>query len=113
MKIVSPHLPWTIIAVAAPGNQAFVTVGDVLDAIYHALRTSITSEEFHMLPTERDRRRASSAYEERYRRIHTVREYEDEKRRGVRRVDFLMGHTRFMGLSLRSAGTDAWIMNTT
>ncbi|RDB26939.1 hypothetical protein Hypma_005123 [Hypsizygus marmoreus] len=109
--IIVPHLPWTITVAASYG--AYVTVLDVLDGIYRSLRSNVTSQEFHALPSEKEMRRVSAAYEHRYRRIRGSREYEDEKRRGVRRVDFLMGCTRFMGLSTTSRGPDVWVLNTT
>lgn len=109
MTIVSPHLPWVITVRASHGS--FVTVYDVFDVVYHTLRTNITPNEYHSLPSQKDMRRVNSAYEQRYRRIRSSREYQDEKSRGVRRVDFLMDRTRFMGLSSTSRGADTWILN--
>ena len=40
-----------------------------------------------------NQRRATGAYKERYRRHGSVRIYEEEKRGGMKRVDFFMGHT--------------------
>ncbi|KAF5378735.1 hypothetical protein D9615_006872 [Tricholomella constricta] len=110
ITIIVPHLPWSI--TVRPSHGTHVTVSDVLEEIYRKLRTNISSQEFHALPSEKDRQRVTAAYEQRYRRIRSSREYEDEKRRGVRRVDFLMRHTRFMGLSSTSRGPDVWVLNT-
>ncbi|GLB42507.1 hypothetical protein LshimejAT787_1105220 [Lyophyllum shimeji] len=111
ITIVVAHLPWSIIV--HPSNGTYVTIADVLEGLYRKLRTNISAQEFHALPTEKDMRRVTAAYEQRYRRLRGSRECEDEKRRGVRRVDFLMGHTRFMGLSSTSSGRDVWFLNTT
>lgn len=113
MTLFSPYLRWSIVITASTGRRGgFVTVGDVLDGVYRSLRNNITSAEFYSLPGEKERRRVTKAYEQRYRRIHGEREYDDEKRRGVRRVDFLMGNTRFIGLSPAPHSRDAWILNT-
>jgi len=106
----SPHMPWTIRV--SGSRDSFVTVGDVLDAIYRTLRVNITPQEFHSLPSPKDARRVTAAYEKRYRRIDSSREYESEKRGGVKRVDFLMGHTIFTGLSPTTRGPDIWALNT-
>jgi len=111
ITIVVPHLPWSI--TVHPSHGTYVTVTDVLEGIYRKLRTNISAQEFHALPSEKDMRRVTVAYEQRYRRVRGSREYEDEKRSGVRRVDFLMGHTRFMGLSSTSSGPDVWFLNAT
>lgn len=90
---------------ATHSDRAYVTVDDVLEAIYRTLRANVTHEEYAALPTERDIHSVASAYEERYRRVRGEREYQEEKRRGVRRVDYLMGRTTFMGLSVNGKGT--------
>ncbi|KAG6820005.1 hypothetical protein H0H93_006551 [Arthromyces matolae] len=107
LTIKSPHLPW-VLNVRARGS--YVTVEDVLEELYHMLRTNISAEDFHSLPSNRDRRKVTEAYEARYRRIRDSRAYEDEKRSGARRVDLLMGLTRFMGLSA-GPRPDVWVMH--
>lgn len=106
----SPHLPW-IIKVSA-SREGFVAVGDVLETIYSALRVNVTSKEFHSLPSEKDERRVTAAYEQRYRRVRSSKEYDAEKRGGVKRIDFLMGHTAFTGLTPTTRGPDVWALNT-
>jgi len=107
LTIISPRFPWAI--TVSPSTYHYVSVIDVLDGIYRALRVGVTSHEFHAPPT--DRGRVSQAYEARCRRIRSQREHQQEKSRGVRRVDFLMEHTKFRGLS-PAPGTDAWVLNT-
>ena len=109
LMVISPRLPWTI--TVSSSTYHYVSVIDVLDGIYHALRTGVTHHEFNSLQTDRDIRRVSKAYEERYRRIRGQQEYQEEKSRGVRRIDFLMEYTKFRGLSPAS-GRDVWILNT-
>ncbi|KAK7036198.1 hypothetical protein R3P38DRAFT_2910969 [Favolaschia claudopus] len=106
LTIVTPHLPWSI-SVAASSNGHYVTVADVLQALYRSLRTNVTAPEFHALKQQKLMRRVSEAYTERYMRLHGHRGYEEEKKSGVKRVDFLMGNTKFRGLS--AAGpADVW-----
>ncbi|KAG6827730.1 hypothetical protein H0H87_003767 [Tephrocybe sp. NHM501043] len=103
ITIVSPHLPWT--ATVYPSRHGtYVTVGDVIDELHHFLRKQISAKEWNSLPSEKDRRRVTDAYERRYRRISSSRDYDDEKTRGVRRVDFLMGLNKFMGLAPSAEG---------
>jgi hypothetical protein len=104
----SPHMPWSITVTAA--RDGCVTVGDVLDTIYSTLRANVSSQEFHALPGTKEQRRVSTAYEQRYRR-HSSKGYESEKRGGLRRVDFLMGHNMFAGFS-PTRGPDVWALNT-
>jgi len=54
------------------------------------------------------------AYESRYKRMEDVdpRGCEEEKKKGVKRVDFLMGRTMFMGLSpCVPMGPNVWVIN--
>lgn len=110
MAFRSPHLPWTIKAVAS--RDVFVSVGDVIDAIYGTLRVNVLPQEFHSLANPRDARRVTSAYEDRYRRIPPSKQHDVEKRGGVKRVDFLMGHNIFTGFSSTTRGPDVWALNT-
>ncbi|KAJ6568647.1 hypothetical protein B0H19DRAFT_1133725 [Mycena capillaripes] len=104
------HLPWAIVVLAS--NGLFVSVADVLNTVYLALRVSITPAEFNALGTQRLMRRASAAYRRRYERLRGHRGYRDEKRGGVKRVDFLMGYTKFQGISPTTRGRDVWQLNT-
>ena len=106
LTITSIHLPWIIKVYAL--NGSYVTLEDVFDSIYRNLRTNITSAEFNLFPKHEDQRRATRAYEKRYRRLRNTRAYEEEKRGGMKRVDFLMGHTKFLGLSNGSRHPDEW-----
>ncbi|KAG6914794.1 hypothetical protein DXG01_015253 [Tephrocybe rancida] len=115
LVIIAPHLPWrlTVYPSHARTHGAYVTVEDVFRELYDMLRTNISAQEYHSLPSEVEKRKITAAYEQRYRCICGSREYEDEKRRGVRRVDFLMGQTRFMGLSPSESSPDVWLLHST
>lgn len=97
LTITSIHLPWKIKVYAS--NGVYVTLEDIFNSIYRSLRTNITSAEFNLFSTQDDQRRATRAYEKRYRRFRNSTAYEEEKRGGMKRVDFLMGHTKFLGIS--------------
>ncbi|KAJ7744738.1 hypothetical protein DFH07DRAFT_834235 [Mycena maculata] len=106
ISVTTPHLPW-IIPVSA-SNGRYVTVSDVLNSVYHTLRINITPAEFNALGTEKLMRRVSMAYTQRYSRLQGHSGYREEKRQGVKRVDFLMGCTKFVGISPVPGVPDAW-----
>ena len=110
MTINSPYLPWTIEVGAS--NGAFVTLQNVLEDLHFHLRSNITAQEYSSLPSQSDRSRAVQAYERRCRRLRHHRQYyEAEKRDGMKRIDFLMDHTRFMGLSSLNDRPDRFLLN--
>jgi hypothetical protein len=86
-------------------------VEDVLSSIYRSLRTNLTSSEFNTFQTPTDQQCAIHAYKQRYRRQRSVRIYEEEKRGGMKRVDFLMGHTQFLGISNDSHQPEKWCLH--
>ncbi|KAF8817239.1 hypothetical protein BYT27DRAFT_7074995 [Phlegmacium glaucopus] len=104
VTIISSYLPWTIKVYAS--NGSYITLQDILTSVYSDLRTNITPSEFQLLPSQHYRNRATRAYEQRYRRLRrqlsSERGYhkssESEKRAGMKRVDFLMSHTKFLGI---------------
>lgn len=110
LSIMSEHLPWTISVSAS--NGSYVTVGDVLDGVYRALQKNITPADYNSLSSH-DGRRATRAYEQRYRRHRSNQAYELEKRGGMKRVDLLMGRTKFWGLAMTSHGSDMWHLSVT
>ncbi|KAJ7450124.1 hypothetical protein FB451DRAFT_1286192 [Mycena latifolia] len=105
ISIVTPHLPWSI-AVSA-SNGRYVTVSDALTGLHHALRVNVTSAEYNALGSHKLMRRAAAAYTHRYMRLKGHRGYEEEKKHGIKRVDFLMGNTKFRGLS-PTERADVW-----
>ncbi|KAK7041510.1 hypothetical protein VNI00_009380 [Paramarasmius palmivorus] len=108
VKLISSLIPWSIHVNAS--NGYFVTVADVLNAIYRTLRTNITQGEYNSLSSRTDRQQVNDAYESRYRRIRDYQASVEEKRGGVKRVDFLRRRTRFLGLSPSNSST-TWVLH--
>jgi hypothetical protein len=106
LSLVTPHLPWNIPVPAS--NRRYVSVGDILSAIYRTLRVNATPAEFNALGTEKLMRRASTACTRRCERLRGHSGYSQEKREGVKRVDFLMGYTTFQGIAPTSGAPDVW-----
>jgi hypothetical protein len=99
-KQVSPDHPRPFWACTVhSSNGRYVTLLDVLENLYRALKTNISQAEFESL-SDTDRRRATRAYEERYRRLRDIdpRASDREKKGGMKRIDFQMGRKRFGGL---------------
>ncbi|KAE9385952.1 hypothetical protein BT96DRAFT_928553 [Gymnopus androsaceus JB14] len=110
LVIQIPHHIWPI-SVYASYNGQYVTVNDVFTAVYHSLRTNVSSSEYRAIPSKKDAEKVRMAYEMRYRRIRDRYAYESEKQQGVKRVDFLNGHTRFTGLATSNHGSGAWVLH--
>jgi hypothetical protein len=100
VSFAHPH-PFWICEVRA-SNEHYVTVLDVLRNLYKFLRGNVSQLDFNTL-LEEDRKVATHAYQNRYRRYHPHDRdtYLSEKCRGMKRIDFMMGNTRFVGLSER------------
>jgi hypothetical protein len=105
ISLTTPYLPWSIAVPASNGE--YVTVADVLNTIYHTLRVNATSAEFQTLRTDQLKHRVSAAYTLRCQRLRGHRSYAQEKVEGVKRVDFLMGYTKFQGIA-PTAVPDVW-----
>ena len=107
----SPYLSssWNIHVHAPSHKRSYITILDVLQSIHTHLRTPVTSTEYHTFASTSQRvmRRVNLAYEKRYNML-APGDREREKKRGVRRVDFLMEHVRFVGL-VPTQKSDTWI----
>lgn len=106
LHLVSPSLLWGIDVLPTRSNhrgEYYVSVLDVLRAIYTSLKTAITHEEFARYARRpygaTIQKRAIQAYEERCRRSGLLEAREAKRKQGMRRVDFLLGRTRFLGLA--------------
>lgn len=108
MVIQHPKLVWDIVATPhtpssffngkhRPGRE-FVSVLDVLSAIYHTLRVPIDHSEYARIEP-RAQTRVNAAYYARCDRIADPVARRTESERGVRRVDFLTGMNLFEGLT--------------
>ncbi|EPQ50883.1 hypothetical protein GLOTRDRAFT_49760 [Gloeophyllum trabeum ATCC 11539] len=110
LTLSSERLPWTIWVKS--NVHETVHVADVLRCIYRSLQTPVTDEEFAALDAGRSFH-VHAAYRARCHRCQTPKEYEEEKKVGVRRIDFLMGRHMFAGLSasLRDRASGTWILH--
>lgn len=103
LVITCALLPFEI--VVTPGTtfrQPFVTVGDVLLELFAQLRRQVSQDEYNRLAPH-IKRNIDSAFFKRCERLREGRA--EEQKRGVRRVDLLMGSLLFAGLEMRSNGT--------
>jgi hypothetical protein len=83
----------------------------VLNALYHGLRTNTSPEEYALLgERSKNQKRAYQAYQDRYRRYQDQNRYREEKQGGVKRVDFLMGRVRFLGLTPGRLEEGEWLL---
>ncbi|KAJ3733411.1 hypothetical protein DFJ43DRAFT_1153441 [Lentinula guzmanii] len=127
------RFPWEVIVTAGCAGSSStpsstrpqVTNNDVLHAVYHTLRAPVLHSEWNTLDSDRStQRRVSRAYQRRVemmqlrasrdraqaslvagRRVSGGGEETGEGKEGVRRVDWLMGRTRLVGIVVeRSAG---------
>ncbi|KAH9923401.1 uncharacterized protein BXZ73DRAFT_50961 [Epithele typhae] len=108
LAVVCDFLPWTLTITPTPHAlwaAPYVTVGDVLHALYRALRLGVSDPELAVLePGQQDRVR--DAYVRRYRRA-PAGEREQEKAKSIKRVDFLRDHRAFLGLAPVPGGLPA------
>lgn len=111
LTIVCPdYLPWDIPVKASnvyPG--AYVTVDDVLTALYTNLRLTVNPLEYERLGPLKQV--VDQAYFARIGRVQDAAMREQEAKKGVKRVDFLRGVNMFMGLSGTHGGSDVWELN--
>ena len=108
LVIVCHHLPWRI-NVRARQQNGYITVADVMEGLYRALRLNVTEGEFRLLSHDM-KHQVNKAFEQRYRRASFM-EYAHEKAQGLRRVDFLGGKNTFLGLSSTKEGGRVWRLN--
>jgi len=94
---------------SSPHPDPFVTVADVLKTLYTALRLAVTPAEYDALPSREAKFRVVAAYENRCRKSGNA--YDEEKRKGVKRIDFLMGRNMFAGLTAISGQRDTWLLH--
>lgn len=109
LTLQNDFLPWRCEIRASTSH--YVTVEDVLTQLYRFLRTPGTREEFKAAPSQRVRDAIAEMYHNRCLRASSAEAYAEEQRKGLKRVDFLMGRTTFMGLSSTKLGPDAWVLN--
>jgi hypothetical protein len=111
MKMVTPGLPWSI--TVEPTSAPFVTVMDVLHALYTSLHKPIKQAEFDAV-SHSYRDLVSKSWHYRLDAIPYPSEAKAEKARGVRRMDFLLGKTsikRLRYLSVSNKGEVTWLVD--
>ncbi|KAJ6554593.1 hypothetical protein B0H19DRAFT_948682 [Mycena capillaripes] len=110
LTVLCPHISWPI-AVAPSQPAGFVSVLDVFMSVHTSLRLCVGRSEYDTLPSGDARRRVDDAYFTRCRLVADVEERRIEALKGVKRVDFLAGKTRFLGLSGPVEGAHVWELN--
>lgn len=111
LTIKGPTLHWPVFVTPSPFLATkYVTVVDVLNCLYHELRTNVLKHEYETVP-HADRRNVDAAFFSRCRQISDPEARKDEHRKGVKRVDFLMGRNRFLGLSGTRKHPNIWELN--
>ena len=113
MKIVATGLPWSIIVEPTTTSSPFVTVLDVLHALYTSLHKPIKQAEFEAV-SQSYRDSISKAWHHRLDKIPFPSDAKAEKGRGVRRMDYLLGKTcikRLRYLSISSQGEVTWLVD--
>ncbi|KAJ3569807.1 hypothetical protein NP233_g4805 [Leucocoprinus birnbaumii] len=105
MTIFHKYLPWSIQVEPSGYSRSrgmhFVTVWDVLNAIHSSLRATISQRDYESLGKgSKHQSRVTKAYERRYGlQQRGSSSYQAEKMGGLRRVDYLVGFVKFMGLT--------------
>ena len=74
------------------------------------VRLAVAPAEYSALTPEL-KHAVNASYEARWKRMAPSRERDEELRKGVKRVDFLCGRTRFRGLSCTQRGPAVWMLN--
>ncbi len=92
MILVSRYLPWRI-------HISPCSVRDMVVALYTALHTRVSNEEMKTVGGKN----VMKAFSKRVERAR-----EEERRKGVRRVDFLLGYTRFAGIEPSTDELGVW-----
>ncbi|KAJ7115127.1 hypothetical protein C8R43DRAFT_823510, partial [Mycena crocata] len=101
LSIVSARLPWAITAHASGREVRYLTVGDVLNAIFDALRLHVDEEHFSdwaVIPQSGPHRPRNA-----------LKSSGITYRNGMTRLD-LLEETTFAGLFPSAMGCDIWVL---
>ncbi|KAF9529817.1 hypothetical protein CPB83DRAFT_764334 [Crepidotus variabilis] len=112
LLITHPNLKWNVEILPSdhePG--AFVSVNDVLVSLYRELRLAIHPLEYAELPEGEVRSSVDAAYYARCGRIRDTQIRMLEEKKGIKKIDLLMGRSRFLGLSGTHTSPDVWELN--
>ncbi|KAL1746065.1 hypothetical protein HDZ31DRAFT_81472 [Schizophyllum fasciatum] len=108
LTVVVPGTPWALSITAS--NAAYVNVMDVLSAVHGGLRCGVTSDEYYGLPTREERDAVAAAYAARCDRVPEA-ERDEERKKGIKRIDFLTSHYRFRGLNYSHQGAGVFTLH--
>lgn len=106
LRINCSNFPWILDIICKTTN--FVTVFDVLSQLYTSLRLTVSAEEYDA-ESYQSQRQIATAFHQRVNRDPWTSSVEEKK--GLKRVDFLRGRNRFMGLSRTQLGKEVWLLN--
>jgi hypothetical protein len=106
ITLESRHLPWPI---TISTEHYYLTVFDLLMGIYNNLRIVATEEDFAKQSRERQDEIALAFYD-RWERRAPSNFREQERCKGLRRVDFLPGSTLHFRRLEKAKGSDTWII---
>ncbi|KAK7441526.1 hypothetical protein VKT23_016516 [Stygiomarasmius scandens] len=110
--VTCPHLNWELfITPSLDSRRSYVSVSDVFHSLYSGLRAAVHPVEYEALPSQDTVNNVNQAYFSRCRNIGDYYTQLEEQKKGVKRVDFLMGRNRFLGLSSRRGDTRIWELN--
>lgn len=104
LTILSPHIPWAITAHASGRIARYLTVADVMGAIWTSLSLRVDAEQFEREIT------TQGGIHSLKRRKKGIESGGLTYRNGMTRLDLLDGKTRFAGLSESTMGCDTWIL---
>ncbi|KAJ7507439.1 hypothetical protein B0H11DRAFT_1705347 [Mycena galericulata] len=113
VTILSDLFPWRIsIYPSSSKPGAYVTVADVLHGLYRGLRHRVRKEELETIsvpkPFIASVRQAFHNRCSRLARTVDPAAADSEARKGIRRIDFLLGNHMFTGLLPTSENPDVW-----
>ncbi|KAF9218687.1 hypothetical protein BS17DRAFT_519974 [Gyrodon lividus] len=108
ITLVNDRLPWRL---TIPPSKHFVSVRDLLEALYCFLRHPVLASEYNTLPTQQIKDEVAIAFHARCGRAPSKEAAAEQYHKGLKRVDFLRGRNRFMGLSSTKLGPDVWVLN--
>ncbi|KAF9070179.1 hypothetical protein BDP27DRAFT_1362883 [Rhodocollybia butyracea] len=104
--VMCPHLHWEFPINPTPSKSrkdSYVSVHDVLHELYRGLRATVHPSEYEALPSVEAVANVNEAYYSRCNSIVETKARLEEQAKGVKRVDFLMGRNRFLGLSKKTS----------
>ncbi|KAF9783810.1 hypothetical protein BJ322DRAFT_881242 [Thelephora terrestris] len=93
--LLTEALPWSVTVTA---RSTFVTLFDVLQSLHSSLRRQVTKAEWASLPRASQEVIAAS-FHKRVGGFSDRVKRDKQSKKGVRRLDFLVGRTRFFGIS--------------